>query len=487
MNLSLGKGFAYLTSASFIGTFTQVIKGKLMAVFLGAAGVGIYSQLTYLFNLMFTIASLGFRNGIIKKVSQSIDDNDTEAVIQHYASIFIFLSLFSIIITIIVCLFANTVSNYLFADLGKKSTLVILVLLAIPFAVLANTYQAMLSASMSIKLIVKAQVIVDIFSLLPFSILLYFGEIKGAVAAFVFYQVLKLLGNTYYFYKKYEINLFPKFSVFSWQDIVINFRFGISGLLLVSLNMLLMIFISRYIIAELGEQSNGFFAVAFKVATLYLGAVYANASSYYFPLLSKSRNTKNLRDNVNHTCRFYFYLLPPLIVGIMAGSEWVISLLFSKEFLPAALLLLFFLPADLLRITAETFGLPLLVKEEFLAYNSCYIAWAICYGLTAIIFINKFGLVGIGIAYLFSQIINCLLVLSVVAWKLQVWPSYSFLWSFFLAISLVATAAFGNFLFSGFVTKIIISVLALLTWFFISYRQHEFRNYLQPLLQKILR
>ena len=76
MKLSLAKGFAYLTSASFVGTLTQIIKGKLMAVLLGTSGVGIFSQLSHLFNLLFSLSSLGFRNGIIKKVSQAgRDDN----------------------------------------------------------------------------------------------------------------------------------------------------------------------------------------------------------------------------------------------------------------------------------------------------------------------------------------------------------------------------------------------------------------------------
>jgi len=91
MSSKLGKSLALFTSAGFIGTLTQVVKGKLMAVLLGPTGVGIYSQLTSLFNLLFNLGSLGFRNGIIKRISVSIEDEDEVAYKAQYTSVLIFL------------------------------------------------------------------------------------------------------------------------------------------------------------------------------------------------------------------------------------------------------------------------------------------------------------------------------------------------------------------------------------------------------------
>tara|TARA_R110000851_G_scaffold323169_2_gene489645 strand:+ start:7205 stop:8671 length:1467 start_codon:yes stop_codon:yes gene_type:complete len=486
MKLSLAKGFAYLTSASFVGTLTQIIKGKLMAVLLGTSGVGIFSQLSHLFNLLFSLSSLGFRNGIIKKVSQAIVEGDDEKIKQQYASVFIFLTILSIVIVSIAGLLSPFISHLLFSDHGEKSCLVLIMLMSVPFAVMANIYRSLLSGYMAVKPIVKAQIFADIISLIPFVFLLLYANLVGAVLAFVAYQLMKMIFYAGHFHRvcNFQIGL-PKLNSYNWGDIHANISFGLSGLFLTSLNIAVMIFVSRHIIAELGLQENGLFSVALKVATVYLGAVYANASSYYFPLLAKSSNSASLSAVANRTNRFYFYLLPPLIIIIMTGGEWMMGILFSKEFSPAALLLFLLLPGDLFRISAETLGLPLLVKEKFLAYNALYCWWCCVYVSLAMYMIEIYGLLGVAIAYLLSHIINFLTVAVVVRLVLEIKISRGFVLALFLAVASLAVSSGLNLLLEDFWLSVLINTVVILVWFAFSCLQKEFVGYLNPLLKRM--
>ena len=485
MKTSIAKGFAYLTSASFVSTLLQIIKGKLMAVFLGAAAVGIYSQLMNLFSLLFTLVSLGFRNGIIKEISSSVEAGDEVAIRQHYSSVLIFISLFSIIAISILGIFSSSVSHLLFADNGEKSHWVMLVMMAVPFATLANLYHALLSGYMAVKAIVKAQIFADILSLIPFCLLIYYQDLSGAVLAVIAYQALKLICNAIYFYRSCpDKQGWPKLKDFKWLYVGVNIRFGASGLLLVSLNLLVVIFISRLVIEDFGEQENGFFSAAFKISTVYLGAIYANASSYYFPLLAKSNNAEKLTYDVNHTCRFYLYFLPALIIIIMSGGELLIELLFSKEFLPAVTLLLLFLPGDLLRICSETFGLPLLAREKFLAYNSTYLLWAIFYVSLVLMLIDQYGIIAIGIAYLVSHFVNFIFVVILARVVLNVKLTKSFMVCFGLALIFVGLSSTSNFLLQDFWLGVALNAGIVIFWFALSCLQPEFRGYLVPLWNK---
>lgn len=486
MKLSLAKGFAYLSSASFVGTLTQIIKGKLMAVLLGTSGVGIFSQLSNLFNLLFSLSSLGFRNGIIKKVSQAIEEGDDEKIKQQYASVFIFLTIISIIVVSVTGLLSPFISQLLFSDDGEKSHLVLMMLMSVPFAVMANIYRSLLSGYMAIKAIVKAQMLADIISLIPFVFLLLYVNLAGAVLAFVIYQFMKMIFNVNHFRKVCNLKIgLPRFNNYSWRDIHANISFGLSGLFLTSLNIVVMIFVSRHIIAELGLQENGLFSVALKVATVYLGAVYANASSYYFPLLAKNDNSASLSEDVNRMSRFYFYLLPPLIVIIMTGGELMMAILFSEEFLPAALFLLLILPGDLFRISAETLGLPLLVKEKFLAYNALYCWWCCVYVSLAVYMMEICGLLGVALAYLLSHIANFITVAVVVRFVLEIEISRGFLGALFLAVASLAISSGLNFLLEDFWLSVLINAVVILVWFGLSCLQKEFVGYLNPLLKRM--
>jgi PST family polysaccharide transporter len=317
-------------------------------------------------------------------------------------------------------------------------------------------------------------------------ILLLYVNLTGAVLAFVAYQLMKMIFNAGFFYKvcNFQIGL-PKFNKYKWGAIHANISFGLSGLFLTSLNIMAMIFISRHIIAELGLQENGLFSVALKVATVYLGAVYANASSYYFPLLAKSNNLQALSADVNRTSRFYFYLLPPLIIIIMTGGELMVGILFSEEFLPAALLLFLLLPGDLFRISAETLGLPLLVKEKFLAYNVLYCWWCCVYVSLAMYMIERHGLLGVAMAYLLSHIINFISVAVVARLVLKIKLSRGFLGSLFLAVTSLAASSALNFVLEDFWLSVLVNAVVVAIWFALSCLQKEFIGYLTPLAKWI--
>lgn len=95
----------------------------------------------------------------------------------------------------------------------------------------------------------------------------------------------------------------------------------------------------------------------------------------------------------------------------MLGGEWLIAILFSAEFAPAAALLFLLLPADLLRVSAETTGLPLLARASLLPYALVYLLWATSFLAIANQLIPLHGLTGVGFAYIASQVVNLVSVL----------------------------------------------------------------------------
>lgn len=489
MSSKLGKSLALFTSAGFIGTLTQVIKGKLMAVLIGPAGVGVYSQLTSLFNLLFNLGSLGFRNGIVKRISVSIEENDTVTYQAQYASVLIFLSLFSILFVIVLSLFTTQISHYLFSDNGAKADLVLVTLIAVPFSVLSNFYRSMMSGHAAVKQIVISQVLADVISLVPFVGLIYYGQLMGAVISFVIYQCLKVLFYANYFYKisHFSFSKFPKVIYFNWIEIKKNLKFGVSGLILTSTNIVVTIYVASFIIQILGEAEYGLYAMAIRVATLYLGAIYANASSHYFPLLVKTNSVVELKETVMKTGRFYLYILPPLMALMMFGGELFVTLLFSAEFAFSATLLLLIIPGDFFRVNAETIALPLLAKEKFIAYKSSYFIWAVTFLLLIHLVGSEHGIIGIAIAYCVSQFISFLVAVLLSRIILKVTMDIAYLVALCLGGGMIAGAALSVLFSSSIIATVSYAFFILAIWFVISLFQPEFKHLTKSALLKFKR
>ena len=478
MSSSLGKSLALFTSAAFIGTLTQVVKGKVMAVLIGPAGVGVYTQLTSLFNLLFNLGSLGFRNGIIKRISVSIEEDDADTYQAQYATVLIFLSLLSITFIAVLSLFTAQISHYLFNDNGNNSDLVLVTLMAVPFSVLANFYRSMMSGHTAVKNIVESQVLADVISLVPFMVLIYYEQLMGAVLSFVVYQCLKVLFYASYFYKisHFSFSKFPNIIYFNWIEIKKNLKFGVSGLILTSTNIVVTIYVASFIFKALGAAEYGLYAMAIRVATLYLGAIYANASSHYFPLLVKTKNVTELKETVMKTGRFYLYILPPLMAVMMFGGELFITLLFSAEFALSAVLLLLIIPGDFFRINAETITLPLLAKEKFVAYKSGYAIWAVTFLLLIHLVGSEHGIMGIAIAYCISQFISFLAAVLLSWIMLKVTLDIAYLVALCLGGSLITSAALSVLFSSSIIATVCCALILLSIWFVISLIQPEFKQ-----------
>jgi len=386
-------------------------------------------------------------------------------------------------------LFTTQISQYLFNDNGANSDLVLVTLLAVPFSILANFYRSMMSGHTAVKQIVISQVLADVISLVPFIAFIYNGQLMGAVISFVVYQFLKVLFYSIYFYKisHFRFSKFPILIYFNWLEIKHNLKFGISGLVLTTLNICITIYTASFIIQALGEAEYGLYAIAIRVATLYLGAIYANASSHYFPLLVKTKSVDELRITVMNTGRFYLYILPPLMAVMMFGGELFITILFSAEFSLSATLLLLIIPGDFFRINAETIALPLLAKEKFIAYKSSYAIWAVTFLLLIHLVGSEYGIIGIAIAYCISQIISFLAAVSLSWFILKVTMDTSYLVALCLGGSLITCTALSLLFTSSLIITLSSALLILAIWFVISLIQPEFKQLANRTILKLKR
>ena len=397
---SFARAFTSLSLASGVSMAANLVRGKLAALFLGPAGVGIFNQLSLMWNLFQTGGSLGAFNGLVQHGTEAIVAKDEAALHRLASTWWILLTAFSCVLAAAGAIASPTLSNWLLSDHGAHANLVALMLISIPFAVTGQVYRALLAAARLVPQLVRAQIVSDVGGAIVFAILVPFLGLPGAILGFatihlIFYlytafSVRKMLGPGY---------VRPRPSEFRWLLVRSNLGFGASGLAMIALSNLAVVVVSRLVIDELGIGASGIFSNAWRIASVYLGAVTTTAISYYLPTLTRAESDERMSRDVNATVRFYLYLLPPVMAAIMACGEPIVWLILSAKFLPVASLLLIFVPAELMRILAETVGLPLLARRRLRPFTALFAFQTAIFVGGAAIALPRFGLIGAAAAY----------------------------------------------------------------------------------------
>jgi O-antigen/teichoic acid export membrane protein len=168
---------------------------------------------------------------------------------------------------------------------------------------------------------------------------------------------------------------------------------------MIALSNLSVVIVARLVIDELGIGASGIFSNAWRIASVYLGAVTTTAISYYLPTLTRATSDEQMSRDVNATVRFYLLLLPPVMAAIMALGEPIVWLILSSKFLAVAPLLLIFVPAELMRILAETVGMPLLARRRLKPFTALFAFQTAIFVIGAAVALPRFGLIGAAAAY----------------------------------------------------------------------------------------
>lgn len=473
---ALAKAFMALGSVSILSTLTQVIKAKAGAIFLGVEGFGILNQLTFLWTLFFNVSGLGIYNGIVKNIAEDLAKKDENEVKSQFISSALFLLGWSTVIFVLALVLSPQISHFLFSDNGERYYLVSIILASVPLGIIAQVYKGLFSAYRNVKAIVRIQIISDVLSVFVFVASAWIMGLDGAVIAFVLYQASRYSLYWLYagrFYKKsYKLTLLvDKASFFHLKK---NVGFGISGLFLSVLAVVTTLLVSKVIVSYGGLYDNGIFFVGWKVSNLYFGALYASVSGYLFPLLVSCLGQLSFLDNLRNAVGLYNLMLTPIAISLILGGAEVMEILFTEDFTAAAFLLLFFLPADFFRINAETIGLNFLARQKLFVYTLVYCVWALGFVLGSYFLYPVFGLAGVGAAYLSSNIINFLLVLIVT--KKQIDFSYGGQNLRIMALSalLICFSVFYALVIDGLVLRLVVTVLLLILWILLSWREDYF-------------
>ncbi|MBK7157602.1 MAG: oligosaccharide flippase family protein [Ignavibacteria bacterium] len=406
------KSLTSLSYSTIISLLSGIIRTKLLAVYLGVNGLGIFSQLTTFFNLLNFIIPLGIPLGLTKFISEK-EKEDLIFIKTVYENILKLFLITSIVSGSVICIFSKAYRRfYLIQD---YYLFVILLGIILPVNVIGFFFDAYLKGLKQIKLFVRITVISSLVTLLFYFPLVYYFDIAGAILSlfvnsfivlYLSYSNLKKSGLT----GKISLTL-PKFN-----NLGGIFQIGIGSLITGSVLQLMYLILRTITINELGIHENGIYQSIFNISQNYFGFIFISMSAYTLPKYSELKNDKDLIQEINVNLRIVLFAIVPLIGLFYLFQDAILTLAFSRDFLNAARLLKYQFLGDFFKTTSWILGLWLIARGKILIWVLLDVLYSINFIVIYYSLLEYYtkDLVAISMAYLICNLIHLILNIIVI-------------------------------------------------------------------------
>jgi O-antigen/teichoic acid export membrane protein len=396
--------------------FAGLLIVKIIAITVGAEGLGRLGQFMSLMSMVTILAGGGITSGIIKYVSEFKEDKENLPKYVRAASLVTISA--SIIVCISLFVLAEKISYWLF-----KTSEYFVVIRVLSFAqiliAISNFLFGLANGYKRVKAFAAINIVSVIFGAGAVGISCSLFGMKGAMYGLIWMSVCPIifLLPWYKFGLKFKWSqIYPK-----WDKEKFNQFTHYSLMLFVSVLTMQM---SQIIVRHIIEASNswvqvGYWQAVSKISDAYLQFITVVLANYFLPRLAELKKRSEIKKEVRQA---YKYAMPTLIaMGFMVFicRDWIILLIFSREFLPMKEFFTFQLLGDAFKIAAYIGGYVAVAKANTKIYIAAELVQSSMLIFFCYIFVGKFGAVGATYAYCLNYVIYFMIVSYVLRYYLN--------------------------------------------------------------------
>ncbi len=350
---------AYWT-ATGVGLIGSLLRGKVSAVVLGAAGLGVSAQLSTFSALVVAVAALGLGTGGVKMIAQARSVSDSETVSRLVSFLLWGPTLVGLVFLGLVSVFATSLSRLLLGS-GSYGGLLVVASAAIPLLLFLGSIQIVMQAyeqarRLALNSIISA--VVTTAAAVPLT--LHYG-LRGAVAS----APIAAAGTLAFFCVRERWVLALAFPVRTLRATTARHLLTIAGASLVASVLTLGsdTALRSAAVHQLGIVDNGVYQPVQMLSTLVLAQMAGALSLVLLPRLSYELGLGNraaVLSTLGRAARTSLVFVVALVLLTMALRDVFIVVFFDRSFLAGSDVLALQLTAEVPRFAAYAIGAVLL-------------------------------------------------------------------------------------------------------------------------------
>ncbi|WP_426485970.1 oligosaccharide flippase family protein [Flavobacterium sp. 2] len=384
----------------FFSIVISIVRTKLIAVFIGPAGMGIIALLNSTLGVLSSVSGFGIETSSVKNISENYKNDDLKTVsktIQIVKKIVFFTGIFGMLLTLI---FSKVLSIITFGDSSQTFAFAILSITVL-FKQLSSGQLAVLQGLRSFRFLAKANLFGNFFGLL-FSIpLYYFLKIDAILPTIIIASFSALIFSFYYSNKiKIEKEKIDKSSFLLESKLIVKlgFMLTISSVLTLLSTYFVQVFVGKFG----GLEEVGFYNAGFTLLNSYVGIIFTVMSTDYFPKLA-SINTDNdkVRESVEQQAVISILIVTPIIALFLALSPIIVKVIYTDKFDAILPMITIGILGMLFRAVSWSIGFILIAKGDSKMFVKTAIGFNILFLIMNIAGYYFYGLEGLGFSFCF--------------------------------------------------------------------------------------
>ncbi len=408
--------------ANALNYLVALVRVKIIAILLGPSGVGLVSLYMSAIGLVGTVSGLGIGSSGVREVALAFSQQDATAAARTVRILRRACWATGLLGWALAAALAPLLSTWLSGSTEHAAAIAVLGVTLLLGAVNGGQ-TALLQGVRRIGDIARASVAAMLLNTgVAIGLYAWLG-VRGIVPVLAVTAAVSL-GVSWWFARRIPVESVA----LSWPDTLTGTRhlaglgmaFMWSGLLTAGLDMATRSLVTR----ELGIDAAGLYQAAWAISGLFAGFILSAMGTDFYPrLTSVIHDHKLARRTVNEQTEIGMLLALPGLLGTLAFAPWMMEVFFTRQFLPGAELLPWFVLGIFGRIVSWPLGFIQLAKGAsrwFIGTETAIISFQLGLLLWAL---PRFGLVGV--AYTFA--VTYFLYTLVMLWVAKVLIGFS--WS----------------------------------------------------------
>lgn len=393
--------------AVIIKMMTLLCSTKVLAIYVGPTGYAALGQFQNVLQIITTFASGAITTGVTKYTAEYYDDEERQHLVWRTAGTIAFVG--SLITSIVIAIYSQPLAIWLLKD-SQYSGVFLWFAGTLVFFTLNSLLLAILNGKKEIRRYVIINILGSIFSLIvTISLAIKFG-LYGALVSLAIYQSIAFLVTLLLCYKAQWFKLSYLFGRIDRHTALNLGKYTVMALTTAACVPVSQIIIRNHLGEVFGWEAAGYWEAMSRLSNAYLMVITTTLAVYYLPKLSELTKASEIKHEI---IQGYKLILPVVALGgltIYLCRDLIISLLFTKDFVPMRDLFAWQMIGDTLKIGSWILAYLMLGKAMIKLFIITEILSSFGYVLLTWILTSYMGIQGVVLAFALTYAIYWLIM-----------------------------------------------------------------------------
>lgn len=392
-----------LIKTSLLNAIAVVVKiltllglNKILAIYVGPAGYAAIGNFQNAVQMITTFGSGAINTGVVKYTAEYYDDEEKQRLVWRTAGTIAIIG--SVVTGIGVTLFSKPIAQFFLKD-ESYNTVFIWFSVTLVFFIFNTLLLAILNGKKEIHRYIVANIVGSIFSLAVTSILAIIYGLHGALIALAIHPSFAFIVTLFLCYKADWFKFSYLFGGIDKAAALNLAKYTAMALTSAACVPVSHILVRNHLGETFGWEAAGYWEAMWRLSGAYLMLVTTTLSLYYLPRLSEIREAKELKAEITQGYKIILPVAAVCGLVIYLLRDFIISVLFTAEFIAMRELFAWQMMGDTLKIGSWILAYLMLGRAMVKLFMITEIVFAAGFVFWTYLITSQIGFEGVTLAH----------------------------------------------------------------------------------------